>query len=397
MEDEIYNSPITIRSQSGSFKGAMKDFNDFKNILKERGVEGFNTWARENDRYGLDLRGIRLSNIDLHRINLKKARLDGARFLNVNFNEAILGGISMDNSIIRDVTFDNADLMDAFIQNSQINEGSMTNANLYGAHLKGTRLIDLDISYTNLNGADLRAATMDNVKVTGTSAWALEIDSETKQKNLKIVPFFYPFQNVLYEGDDSIVITCNDIETAQLLYLLTRRNEKDRSEKVRQVIDSVTDKIVLILGNFRRDRKLTLKKIRQKLSEMNYVPVIFDFSVPKNRDMVETVAVLAGLSRFVIADFTSQSSIPLESMLIIPGYKVPFKPVVKKGYRIFAMFSDLGEKYDWVLDKWEYKDNDHLLKGIKRNIIDPCERKCREYNVRKAKLEKIRLMKLKRK
>jgi hypothetical protein len=397
MEDEIYNSPITIPNQPDSFKGNKKDFDDFKSILKERGVEGFNNWARENDRYGLDLRGIRLSNLDLHRINLKKARLDRARLLKVNFNEAILAGISMDNSKITDVNFENSEMIDACIQNSKINGGSMANANLYGAHLKKTKLIDTDMSYTNLNGADLKAATLDNIKVTGTSAWAVDIDSETKQSNLKIVPFFYPFQKVLYEGDDSIVITCNDIETAQLLYLLTRRNEKDRSEKVRQVIDSVTDKIVLILGNFRRDRKLTLKKIRQKLSEMNYVPVIFDFSVPKNRDMVETVAILAGLSRFVIADFTSQSSIPLESMLIIPGYKVPFKPVVKKGYKIFAMFSDLRGKYDWVLDKWEYKDNNDLLKGIKRNIIEPCERKCKEYNARKARLEKLRIKKLKRK
>src|SRR5688572_21525985 len=388
MEDEIYNSPITIRKQRAGFVGKLEDFNDFKNILKERGVEGFNMWARENDRYGLDLRGMRLSNVDLHRINLKKTLFDGARLSNVNFNEAILGGISMDNAIVRNVNFQDADLVDAFIQTSKITGGSFANANLYGAHLKGTKLIDLDLSYTNLNGADLRAATLDNLKITGISAWAVDIDPDTKQSNLKIAPFFYPFQNVLYEGDDSIVITCNDIETAQLLYLLTRRNQNDRSEKVRQVIDSVTNKMVLILGNFRRDRKFTLKKIRQKLSEMNYVPVIFDFSIPKNRDMIETVAILAGLSRFVIADFTSQSSIPLESMLIIPGYKVPFKPVVKKGHRIFAMFSDLKEKYDWVLDKWEYKDNEHLLKGLQKNIIKPCEVKRNEFDARKTELKK---------
>src|SRR5262249_1468364 len=86
------------------------------------------------------------------------------------------------------------------------------------------------------------------------------------------------------------------------------------------------------------------------------------------------VALLAGMSRFIIADLTKPKSTPLEAMLIVPQIMVPFAPVIRKGEKAFAMFDTLRAKYDWILETFEYRDSSHLLTHWKKRIIDPCEK-----------------------
>jgi hypothetical protein len=49
------------------------------------------------------------------------------------------------------------------------------------------------------------------------------------------------------------------------------------------------------------ERKGLLDAIAAKLRSLGYVSLIFDFERPTDRDLTETVKILAGLSRFVIA------------------------------------------------------------------------------------------------
>ena len=83
-------------------------------------------------------------------------------------------------------------------------------------------------------GADLTGC-----RVYGISAWDLKLDG-AEQKNLIITPHGEP------------EITVDNLEVAQFIYLLLN------NEKIRHVIDTITSKVVLILGRFTEERKAVL-------------------------------------------------------------------------------------------------------------------------------------------
>src|SRR2546421_693848 len=86
--------------------------------------------------------------------------------------------------------------------------------------------------------------------------------------------------------------------SAELIYMLLNNAE------IRNVIDTITSKVVLILGRFTPERKFVLDAIRDVLRQHNYLPILFDFEKPSSRDFTETVRTLAHMSRFILADIT---------------------------------------------------------------------------------------------
>lgn len=77
-------------------------------------------------------------------------------------------------------------------------------------------------------------------------------------------------------------------------------------------IDTVTSKVVLILGRFSGERKRALESIRDSLRHIGYAPVMFDFQPSHHRDLTETIQILASMAKFVVADLTDAKSIPQE-------------------------------------------------------------------------------------
>jgi hypothetical protein len=74
----------------------------------------------------------------------------------------------------------------------------------------------------------------------------------------------------------------------------------------------MTSKVVLVLGRFSDLlRKAVLDGLRTKLRKFNLLTIIFDFDRPTDKDLTETIQMLAGMSMFVIADITSPKSTPL--------------------------------------------------------------------------------------
>jgi hypothetical protein len=63
------------------------------------------------------------------------------------------------------------------------------------------------------------------------------------------------------------------------------------------LINTLTSKVILILGRFSTERKLVLDAIRESLAEKRYLPVMFDFAAPWQQDLTETISALAHLSR----------------------------------------------------------------------------------------------------
>jgi hypothetical protein len=73
-----------------------------------------------------------------------------------------------------------------------------------------------------------------------------------------------------------------------------------------------------------------LQAIAAKLREENYLPIIFDFQRPQDRNYTETVKTLAGLVRFIIADL-SGPSVPQELYATVPHFKIRSCPFLSLG------------------------------------------------------------------
>lgn len=166
---------------------------------------------------------------------------------------------------------------------------------------------------------------------------------------------------------------------AQFIYLLLTNAE------IREVIDTITSKAVLILGRFTPERKAILDALKEALRASGYLPILFDFEKPSSQDLTETVSTLAHLSRFIIVDLTDPSSAPFEVGTIASNHirpiQVLFRPT-KKAKQVFAMFPDLVRRYHWVLPPYEYQDQAHLLASLQAQIIEPAERKAKELEGR---------------
>ena len=164
----------------------------------------------------------------------------------------------------------------------------------------------------------------------------------------------------------------DDLEVAQFIYLLLN------NQKIRKVIDTVTSKVVLILGRFTPERKAVLDAIRDALRGHDYSPVLFDFDQPASRDVTETVTLLARMSRFIIADITEPRSIPQELAFVVPDLpSVPVQPLLEGSATEYGMFEHF-KRFPWVLELYRYKDRDDLLASLEAKVIAPAEAKVKE-------------------
>ena len=220
---------------------------------------------------------------------------------------------------------------------------NLTGANLQGAILRHSIMIGTRLSKADLTGAH----------VYGVSVWDVDLQ-DTIQRDLIITP------------PKTGAITVDNLEVAQFIYLLIS------NAKLREVIDTITSKVVLILGNFSPVRKPILDAVRDALRNYNYVPVLFDFTGPENRDLTETVRTLAHLARFVIADLSTPRSIPHELQAIVPDIQVPVAPIIMASERPYAMFADLG-KYPWLLQLRTYSDVNDVINVVLKDVLSEIE------------------------
>jgi hypothetical protein len=142
----------------------------------------------------------------------------------------------------------------------------------------------------------------------------------------------------------------------------------------------------LILGRFSEERKPLLDALREELRKHDYLPILFDFDVPENRDITETVSLLARMARFIIVDLTDPSSIPKELEAIVPGLAVPVQPLLEGLARACTMFKDYW-KYDWVLPPYRYEGLQGLLETLPEKVIAPAEAKAKALEERRRAIE----------
>lgn len=296
-----------------------------------------------------DFRGVDFSNANLHGSHLRKALLSKVDFSNTDLSEADLTEADLSYA-----TFSKANLHDAILRSADLNRASLSRTNLTGADLLGANLAGSTLIRTNLEGADLTGCL-----VYGISVWDVGLEGAI-QFNLVITP------------NDEPAITVDNLEVAQFVYLLLN------NAKIRYVIETITTKVVLILGRFTPERKAVLDEIRSELRRRNYIPILFDFEKPASRDLTETITTLARLARFIIADITDPRSIPQELEAIVPHMpSVAVQPLILSSQSEYGMFEHFT-RFQWVLPIYHYADQENLLRSLKEKVIEPAEQKAKE-------------------
>jgi hypothetical protein len=347
--------------------------NDEHVALLKKGVKAWNAWRDENpnirpdlsnaDLRGADLSGANLGGANLGRANLGSANLTGACLRETFLFKANLGSADLVEANLRD----HADLSGADLARANLREAFLFKANLTGADLSGADLSGADLSLAPLVSADLTGADLTGCRIYGVSAWNLKL-AGAKQQNLVIT------------GAGEHAVTVDNIEVAQFIYLMLH------NQKIRDVIDTITSKAVLILGRFTDERKAVLDALREELRKRDYLPILFDFAVPATRDITETVSLLARMARFIIADLTDPSSIPKELEAIVPDLAVPVQPLLEGASRPYAMFKDYW-KYEWVLPVYRYEGLEPLLATLAEKVIAPAEAKVKGLAERRRMIE----------
>lgn len=368
-------------------------------ILRQ-GSATWNAWRRDHpavlpdlsDEILPELPELSFLHADLHGANLRSVTLLNPNFNGANLRRAILTEATFIDPLLIEADFSFADLRGASAINAQARFARFNHAKCQGLSLHGADLWKAEFRYADLRESDLTnthmlqtdfsRADLSGSYVYGVAAWDVVL-TEARQDSLVISEV----TDIGGDGNEANGmfttrdprITVDNLEVAQFIHLLLR------NDRIRRVIDSITSKVVLILGRFTPDRKAVLDGIREELRRRDWVPILFDFDKPTQRDFTETIVTLAGMARFVVADISNPSSSPLELQATVPNYMIPFVTILQKGERPFSMFRDLKAKYgDWVLDVLEYDSVENLRLAFESAIIAPALEKHAELTTRKA-------------
>lgn len=338
--------------------------------LLRLGVDVWNDWRNENfglgpDFRGADLKGVNLGGADLSWVNLSKADLRGANLSRAdlswvdlsraNLAGANLAGANLSRADLRWVNLSRANLKWVNLSRADLSRANLSRANLRWADLSEANLRCSLLSGTNLENANLKECLIDEI-----SAWNLKLEG-ANQSNLIVTP------------PNELTIMVDNLEVALFIGLLLN------SHKIRDVINTITSKIVLILGCFTSERKAFLDSIREVLRSLDYLPVVFNFDKAASRDITESISCMASMAQFIIADITDAKSILQELQSIVPHLtSVPVQPLLHTlaGDKD-AMFEPF-QQYPWVLEAYQYDSLEQAIASLNKKIIALAEAKARE-------------------
>lgn len=284
---------------------------------------------------GPELTGYDFSGADLHGVSARNSF-----FIDCNFDDCSLNFSDLCFSYFRSCSFSNVEMRVTKIGSAHFAKCSFEGSDLSycsaeETSFKGSTIRRCSLEHCSLVKVDFSNAELDQVLVYAASAWDLDLTG-TRQRDLIVTS----------KGQG--LISVDNLEIAQFIHLLVRNS------RLRDVIDTITSKVVLILGRFTPDRKEALNEVRRALQSRNYVPVLFDFDGPASRDLTETIRTLAHLARFVVVDLTDPRSVPHELANIVPMLpSVPVLPILLEGHEAFAMFEHYT-RFPWVLPVVKY-------------------------------------------
>ena len=182
-----------------------------------------------------------------------------------------------------------------------------------------------------------------------------ELDERTKQQNLVIT------------REDEPVITVDNIEVAQFIYLMLH------NQKIRDVIDTITSKVVLILGRFTDERKAVLDALRDELRNVTTYRSC-------STSLFQPRGILPRLSPCWPAwrgSLWPTSRMPGASHRNLPRLcptpSVPVQPLLLEGSDEYGMFEHF-KRYPWVLETYKYPSSERLIADLGERVIGPAEK-----------------------
>lgn len=370
-------------------------------------------YLRRFDLRGADLRGACFTDADLSFADLRGARLDdadlgGARLCGADCRDTEFGEVSLDDADLRDANLSRArfkpvasllhadlqraDLSGADLRHVILSRSDLSEAVLKGADLRHASLDRADLSRAVLDDADLRHARLSRAVMYETSlngaklsnailvdafVRRVQTDHRTTQRGLLALSRIWFARDGSFDASFS---TVDDLRAASLLSLLGERGA------VSSLVNAGSKAVVLILGRFGRRRMPVLRLLSDVLRTKGKIPIIFDFPGPDDRELSDTVRLLATLSEFIIVDLSNPRSVPLELQATIPGLMVPVVPIVEEGREVFAMFQDLQRRYFWVLPPVAYKNRAELASHVESAMLKRVRRVQRQISRRREAL-----------
>ena len=284
--------------------------------------------------YFCDLSRADLSDCDFSEITLYDTSFEKANLVNCNLSDSNQSGVN----------YSGANLQGVNLSGSKLFNSNLNDANLYAANLKRTSIIETSVVNTNF----------DKAMVYGVSVWNLEGDAGSEN-------------DLVITRDEESPLMVDNLKVAQFIYLILNNQE------IRNVINTVADKGVLILGRFSEERKEVLDALKASLREHGFVPILFDFQPSLKRNLTETVQLLANMSRFIVADLTDAKSIPQELSHIVPNLpSIPVLPIILENHDPYAMFEHWKSAPN-VLPLQYYTDSIHLVESCESLVLHPVQ------------------------
>ena len=317
--------------------------------------------------------GANLEGLDLSNRSLRGARLGHANLLGASLREsdlhradlrgAQLGGADLNGSHCFSADFRGADLRAASISRAVFMGADLTGAKLTGcdavgailtvANLDETDFRDANLTMASLVAASVEGATFSGARVYGASTWDLR-GMPRHQRDLIVTP--------QSEAD----VTVDSLGVAQFVFLLSRE------ATLGEVVDTLTSKVVLLLGRFSAERKLVLDALRSELRRLNLTPIIFDSAKPTTRGYGETVTLLARLARYLVVDLTDATEVRSELMQIVPAMpRLPVQPLLLSGAAPYETFATDIDPYPWVLPIHRYESPETLAAELEERVLQP--------------------------
>jgi len=288
-------------------------------------------------RNHLDFSGMDFSGVSIHRAFAEGLNLRGAVFENAHFEEG---------------DFSRADFSGAVFRSTRFNKTILT-----GANFDDAVFVNCNLNRVNLVGASFRVREITETVVYGIAAWDLQTSEASKQSRLVIERTYELYSELIAQGKVPLMV--DDIELAQFVHYLSDHR------RMRDTLNILNDKGVLLLGRFKDGGIERLYAVREQLQRHGYMAMIFDFERPDNMSLTETVVTMAGLSKFIVVDL-SGASVPGELQAILSQIK---KPIVAFG-DAYAMFPDIEDQTNVIT----LEGDDAQLLGDLERLLPELER-----------------------
>jgi uncharacterized protein YjbI with pentapeptide repeats len=303
---------------------------------------------------GADLSGVDLSEATLRKANLIAANVSGANLIAADLSEADLREAQLQGAYLSGVRFSGADLSQAILRDTTLSSADLSGANLTRADLSGSDLSEADLSAATCIGTTFDRATLTGCRVFGSTMVDVHLE-DVIDEELCITP------------RDQPAITVDHLAVAQFIALMLN------NQRVREVVDGITGKIVLVIGGFSVDRKALLDVIRDELRQHGYMPVVLDFDVPAHDDMTEMIGTLARMARFIVIDLTDAENMPPEMAGVVASFpSLPVQPLLEEGGGAPAWW-EAWRRLPGILDLYMFSDLDGLAASLHECVIAPAE------------------------